>query len=230
MILVEDKLIYIHIPKTGGVSIEDFLLNHYGCKRSIFTLTDGVIPLPINAKNMGWTYYPCMHLPLPSLIKTCSEYNIDNNWKIFSIVRNPYYKFISELFYTTPTGLCYNYHTLPVGQKEMLVNQSIDYYFENLDNINNYHSAHSYPQYKFFENSPINCQIYKFEEGLKNVMVKLGYEVKDFPHRMNIFKERRVPKPDYREVLTPYLVETINNRYAKDFEIFGYEMLDPLDI
>ena len=61
-------------------------------------------------------------------------------------------------------------------------------------------------------------------------MVKLGYEVKDFPHRMNIFKERRVPKPDYREVLTPYLVETINNRYAKDFEIFGYEMLDPLDI
>jgi hypothetical protein len=28
-------------------------------------------------------------------------------------------------------------------------------------------------------------------------------------------------------MLTPYLVETINERYKKDFEIFNYEMLDP---
>jgi hypothetical protein len=31
-------------------------------------------------------------------------------------------------------------------------------------------------------------------------------------------------------MLTPYLVETINNKYSKDFEIFGYEMLDPVNL
>jgi hypothetical protein len=31
-------------------------------------------------------------------------------------------------------------------------------------------------------------------------------------------------------MLTPYLIETINNKYKKDFEIFGYEMLNPNNI
>jgi hypothetical protein len=77
----------------------------------------------------------------------------------------------------------------------------------------------------------LNYQIFKFEEGLENIMVKLGFEVNnDFPHTMDIFTERRIPKPNYKDVLTPYLVEIVNEKYAKDFEVFGYDMLSPLDI
>ena len=39
-----------------------------------------------------------------------------------------------------------------------------------------------------------------------------------------------LPKPNYSKMLTPYLVETINSKYEKDFEIFGYEMLNPNNI
>jgi hypothetical protein len=62
-------------------------------------------------------------------------------------------------------------------------------------------------------------------------MIKLGFEVNDdFPHVLNTFELQQIKKPNYRDVLTPYLVEVVNEKYAKDFEIFGYEMLSPLDI
>jgi hypothetical protein len=31
-------------------------------------------------------------------------------------------------------------------------------------------------------------------------------------------------------MFTPYLIETINTKYKKDFEIFGYDMLNPSNI
>jgi hypothetical protein len=110
MILPNEKIIYIHVPKTGGISVEDFLLKKFNHPRGIFTLTNGVGVLPIHTENRGQSYYPLMHYPLKDIITIGSEFKIDNSWKIFSIVRNPYYKFISELFWFSKTGMDNHYH------------------------------------------------------------------------------------------------------------------------
>ena len=229
MILPEHKLIFIHIPKTGGVSVENFLLKQYNFTRSISTFTHGYGHVHIHTKNKGGSIYPLMHYPLYTLVSANPDIKIDNSWTIFAIVRNPYYKFISELFWEAKTGMCLHYHTLPDSSKKMFLNYAIDLYFNELDAYSNYHSFHSYPQSWFFNHTDLNCQIFKFEEGLPNIMSKLGFEVTNFPHSMNIFEERLIPRPNYKELLTSYLIETINEKYAIDFEEFGYEMLDPLD-
>jgi hypothetical protein len=233
VILPNEKLIYIHIPKTGGISVEDFILGEFGYKRSVLNLTDGVGNLRISTKNDGYdTLYPYMHHTLPQVINIANKINIevDNTWNLFSIVRNPYYKFISELFFVLYTPLPFHYHTLPQVNKTQLVNNSIDEYFAH-PTKNNFHSNHSLPQYKFFEGVDLNYKIFKFEEGLENIMVKLGFEVNNnFPHQLDMFKLHSTPRPNYKDVLTPYLVEIVNEKYAKDFEVFGYDMLSPLDI
>jgi hypothetical protein len=77
----------------------------------------------------------------------------------------------------------------------------------------------------------VNYQIFKFEEGLENIVKKLGLEIKEkFPHLLDIPSYLNLPKPNYSKMLTPHLVETINNKYSKDFKMFGYEMLDPANL
>ena len=235
MILSKEKLIYIHVPKTGGASVEDFLLDTFNYKRSVLNLTDGIGKSFIkNNVNDGFeTLYPLMHYTLSQVIEVASQSNIqvDNSWNLFSIVRNPYYKFLSELFFVGEIPLIHHYHTIPNQiDKDRLVNESIDLYFDSRHNTT-FHSNHSLPQYKFFENVELNYKIFKFEDGLPNIMSKLGFNIEgEFPHRLNMFHILGVPKPNYKDVFTPYLVEVVNERYQKDFEIFGYNMLSPLDI
>lgn len=232
MILPNEKIIFIHIPKTGGASVENFILDKFDYKRSPLNLTDGMGLLNMSSVNDGFQVrYPYMHYTLSQVqtVANKSKYVIDDTWKIFSIVRNPYYKLISELFFVHYTPLPFHYHTLPIENKKDLVDQSVKEYFINDEK--NYHSFHSYPQHKFFENTNLTPQIFKFEEGLENIVGKLGFEVNnDFPHVLNMFHILSTPRPKYKDVLTPYLVEVVNEKYAKDFEVFGYEMLNPLDI
>jgi hypothetical protein len=103
VILPNEKLIYIHIPKTGGISVEDFILGEFGYKRSVLSLTDGIGNLRINSKNDGYdTLYPYMHHTLPQVINIANKTNIevDNTWNLFSIVRNPYYNLFQTIFCT----------------------------------------------------------------------------------------------------------------------------------
>ena len=231
MLLIPEKTIFIHIPKTGGISIEEFFLKEYGYERNEALL--------IHSYTYDWSYnksertsYPTMHLTLPKVVSIAKKNKlvIDDSWLIFSIVRNPYFKFLSELFFQEYTPLKYHYHTLDSKNQKNLINKCIDEYFDDYSKIA-YHGNHSLPQYKFFEDTDINYKIFKFEEGLENIVKKLGFKIKEkFPHFLNIPEIFNLPKPNYSKMLTPYLVETINSKYKKDFEIFGYEMLNPNNI
>jgi len=232
VILPTEKLIFIHIPKTGGASVEDFIIDKLGYERNSLFMTNNLGLLKAH-NGLGLTLFPHMHYPLKDVVKIAnsSKIKVDNSWTIFSIVRNPYYKLISELFFTDLIPLKYHYHSLPENVKDKFFNECLDEYFSNSNYSSNRHSNHSLPQYKFFEGTDLNYKIFKFEEGLENIMIKLGFEVNDdFPHVLNTFELQQIKKPNYRDVLTPYLVEVVNEKYAKDFEIFGYEMLSPLDI
>jgi hypothetical protein len=228
MLLIPEKIIFVHIPKTGGSSVEEFIMSQYGYKRNECLLVHG-FSIDLNAGEGHYVPYPIMHFKLKTILRIAeaNKAQIDNSWTIFSIVRNPYYKFLSELFFQDYTNLKYNYHMLPDNVKSMYLDSCVDEYF-NHKASENYHSYHSLEQYKFFENTNVNYQIFKFEDGLENIVKKLGFKVKNqFPHLLDVSVYADVPKPNYSKMLTPYLVETINTRYKKDFEVFGYEMLDP---
>jgi hypothetical protein len=230
MVLSQEKIIFIHIPKTGGSSIEEYLLNQFGYKRGYFTLTNGLYK-SLNYNRKEFTIYPSMHSTLDVIEIMLKHINIkiDNSWKIFSIVRNPYNRFISELFYTPNLPMLWHYHTLSESDKKHLVNITIDLYFEN-DPAGNNHSNHSIPQYQFFEGTELNCEIFKYEEGFKNILTKLGlYKGDEIPRFLDVFKVHDIPKvKPYEKVYTRKLIQCINEKYEKDFEKYGYQMLDPL--
>jgi len=228
MVLSKEKLIYIHIPKTGGVSIEEFLQSHYGYTRNAFLLNHSYGTYLASNKN-GFTIYPHMHYPLANIIKELNNNNIevDNTWNIFSIVRNPYNKFISALFYAPRNDFKFNYLTLPENQRWYYLNQALDTYI-NSDINYNYHSNHTYPQHKFFEDVELKYKIFKFEDGLENALISLGFDVGGkVKHFLNTSDHVGAKLPSYETMYTKYFIEYINITYAKDFEKFGYEMLDP---
>ena len=230
MVLLNEKIIFIHIPKTGGVSIENFFIKLYEYKRNPLLLNHGY-GLFRNSKDDGFTIYPHMHCTLSQVTQIVKQnkIQIDNTWTIFSIVRNSYFRFISDLFYQEDMPFKYHYHTLPEANKKSFINYWTDKYF-NYDPNLNYHSNHSLPQYKFFENCDLEYKIFKFENGLDNIIKSLGFNLTNpLPRDLDPAIVYNIPKPDYKDLLTKHLVEIINQKYSRDFEEFGYEMLDPLD-
>ncbi len=228
MVLSKEKLIYIHIPKTGGISIEEFIQNVYGYKRNTFLLNHGFGVY--NSYNNGMrTIYPHMHYPLPHVIQELSKSKIevDNTWNIFSIVRNPYDKLLSAMFYDEKLPLKYNYFTLPINQRSYYLDSMLEEYIDSDTNFN-YHSNHTYPQYLFFENIDLKYKIFKFEVGLKNILTELGFDgVDKLKHRLNTFALEGLPKTDYKTMYTSKLIDHVNKIYKQDFELFDYEVLDP---
>ena len=97
MISHEHRCIFIHIPKTGGTSLE-----HYFSKKNNVTFS--------LYSSSADAYYkkPLQHLELDTIItnkeKINNDYNIeidlnDPKLKIITVVRNPYTRIISELFF-----------------------------------------------------------------------------------------------------------------------------------
>ena len=123
--------LFIHIPKTGGTSLEWYLRRRYS--ESLFSKTSNNDILPEKQlQNKA-----LQHIPYQIIEKYHKELNIDvadKSMKIISIVRNPYDKVLSDLFWfkkikdtDTPVDIAncvreylYNFdwdhHTLPQHQ------------------------------------------------------------------------------------------------------------------
>ena len=86
------NLLFIHIPKTGGTSLEKYLSQ----KHNIPLDTKSLYSTPEN----GYKSVSLQHQTYHSLLKKKTNFDIDfNNIKIISIVRNPYERIVSDLFF-----------------------------------------------------------------------------------------------------------------------------------
>lgn len=206
------NFLFIHIPKTGGTSVERYFSSKYNIPLNTKSLY-GFIPNEIRAPLMlqANTF---QHIIYKVLAKNQHLFRIQSlpNFKIYTIVRNPYERMISDLFY---------FKLITTSSKPHDVYVCIIKYLFGTKTYDN----HRLPQHTFIEdkygNIPQNVCILH-TETLNEDMKKFGFEDFDMnanvnPHRQNI--------GSYYDFLNHKSIFIINQIYQKDFLSFGYKMI-----
>jgi hypothetical protein len=198
------NLLLIHIPKTGGSSIEIYISNKFN------------ISLTYNSiySNLYLTYnkHSLQHCTYNELYNDKNNFGINfDNIKIITVVRNPYHRLISDLFYNKLINLDTTKDNIYEQVKYFLVSTE-----EKYDN-------HKLPQYLYLinNNGEIEKDIIIMKTETLNDDMKLnGFD--DFDFNINVTHRNSI---NYLELLNNDSIKLINEYYIKDFELFGYEML-----
>ena len=213
----QPNILFIHIPKIGGRVIEHELASRY--KQSVMDKQIKLEP-PYNKITLQHQYYT-------TLYKFKNKLNINfDNIKIFSIVRNPYDRVISDLFFFNKI----NIHSTSKEVYNVIKNNYLYKDFASLDN-------HNSPQYKYItdENGELikNIKLFKTETldesnyELNNFLgFNINIKIKEFMAKKpgkEIFFINKARISDYSKYLNEESISLINNFYKKDFELFNYE-------
>jgi len=193
----------IHIPKTGGTSLEYYFSNKYNIPLNNNSLFDYLDEETEKNKNINSTL---QHMTYQTIQIHKDFFNVNmTDVEIITIVRNPYERIISDLFW---------YGKITINTTKEEVFNIIEKYLrdEKLDN-------HNIPQYLFI--TDIDKQLIPnikilHTETLTADMVKLGYvdfDVKEFENPN---------KTNYYNYLSPSCIQLINDFYHYDFELFNY--------
>jgi hypothetical protein len=205
------NLLFIHIPKTGGTSVELFLSKHYNIdlnRESLCTRTAGAIEYYEGVSLQHQTY--------STLMREQARFNLClPGMKILTIVRNPYERLVSDLFF---------YHLIKKDSTADFVETVIKKYLYS--GIKYTKDNHVIPQYLFLIDDydadciSINKNIIILkQEKLAKMMHKIGY--KDFNEYKNVSNTENI---NYFKFLSVGSICLINKFYEKDFALFGYKM------
>ena len=196
------KLLFIHIPKTGGSVIEENI--HKKTPETLYSdFTNSLLDFPYNQKSLQQQFYTTIYKFRDKL-----SVNFDNI-KIFSVVRNPYDRIISDLFWSSLIKKDFT-----AGQVYNVIKNNY-LYRDDLDN-------HNEPQYKFIvdENSELikNIKIFRTE-----TLNESNDELSKFVD-LNINIRKEGINKDYSNYLNKDSISLINIFYKKDFELFNYKL------
>lgn len=205
-------LLLIHVPKTGGTSVETYFSKKFNIPLNQASLY-GNIPWVIKQK-LKLNAHTYQHL----VFRTMKRYNrffkiqMQPNLRTIGIVRNPYHRIVSDLFYF---NLIKNNSTPADTHKAIL------HYFAHAKIYDN----HTLPQHQFLvdESNRISPHIQILRtESLSEDMHRIGFKDFNLSLNQNVTKERNKP---YMEYLNAASISIINKQYKRDFEVFGYNMV-----
>lgn len=205
------NILFVHIPKTGGTSVE-----YYFAKKFAIELNNDALYLYDERKNYDLASFESsfQHLTYNQIMRFNKELNINfNNLKIMTIVRNPYERTMSDLFF---------YKKIHVHSSKpevfRIMKEFIESHPKEYDN-------HNLPQYVYVtdndKNLIPNLRILR-TETLTVDMMNMGYD--DF----NIVENYNPVKMNYYNYLNNYSIQLINDVYHYDFVLFGYKKLSHL--
>lgn len=205
------NLLYIHIPKTGGTTIEKYFSKKYKKNRrlNIKNLYSG----NVFNRFSGLFYGSPQHQSLRTLMRFRRRLGISiKNLKIIASVRNPYTRIISDLFHFR----LINHKSTPKQVFNALKRFII---------VRKAYDNHNLPQYTFIINKkgniPKNIKIVK-NENLNQDMAKIGYKGFETIKKKNVGRSH---KTNYYKYLNKDSINLINKVYNKDFKLFSYNKI-----
>jgi hypothetical protein len=203
------NILFIHIPKTGGTSLEKYFSKKYNIPlnyKSLFSILPDNFKIPNNFNrnihlqhqtyNILFNYKDHLHINF-------------NNLQIITIVRNPYDRIISDLFY---------FKLITVKNTP---NEVYNIMFQYLHNHKIRRDNHKIPQHLFVINMKgrqINNLIILKTETLTDDMKRHGYHDFNFKENVNSCEKK------YDKYLNYNSIKLINNVYKEDFTFFNYQM------
>jgi hypothetical protein len=192
----EIELLFIHIPKTGGTSLENYLKKTY--KETLFSgYGNNILPEDDLQKNS------LQHQTYSTIYKyrDILEVDFNSNLKVLTIVRDPYDRIISDLFFLV---LINRNDTC-----ETVYNIIKDYLYKDC------YDNHNIPQYKFITDSN--------EELIENIKIfkteTLTQDINNYGFTDYIGRKSNIIHSNY---LNNDSIQLINIFYKKDFELFNY--------
>jgi hypothetical protein len=200
------NLLLLHIPKTGGTSLQYYFRNKYGILLNRYSLYT-------YQKHEFFEGISFQHQTYKSIKENRTYFNVDfDNLEIISVVRNPYHRIISDMLFVKMISE----DTTP----DEVLNKLKDEYLPNM--YNSEHDNHRIPQYMFLLNENYellkNVTILK-TETLSEDMKKIGYvDFENHHYKTSIHR-------DYMDFLNEMSINLINKYYEKDFQYFDYKML-----
>jgi hypothetical protein len=194
----ELNILLVHIPKTGGSSVERFFAEkNEGRQRLLSRHGNNLIPDPELQK------FSLQHQFYSNLYAYRDELGIDfnSNLRVLAIVRNPYHRLISGLRWRRMIG--------PESSREEIYRAATEYVNHvNLDN-------HNVPQFRFVTDS--NGVLYQQIEIFRTETLTAQMRAHGFVDYMG-----RETANVYWNCYSRELVELVNDFYQKDFGFFDY--------
>ena len=212
-------VLYIHIPKTGGTTIEKYFVKKYHAH------------MTLREFDLSFSKVSLQHQTLATLCDATEKFGIDmEKSRIFASVRNPYTRLISHLYFK---------HRITNSMTPSQVEHVVRGVFTAYDIDNHIYDNHLLPQHLFVSNNTgLHVSIVK-QENLAEDMKGLGFPDFDAQpralvtmiHKKSLFhnrplrKQKQTPAPNYFQQINMNTVNIINKYYKEDFSQFGYTMI-----
>lgn len=196
----DKKVLFIHIPKTGGTSITV----------SINSLCETKI-IENNKLHLG------SHAIFSDLVDL--GFNKDDFDYIFAVVRNPYTRMESKYFYDMRN---YSYKPWLEANPNSIMPKFSEWIINGLNTYSKHRkhsSSHFIPQHEFLNDPIVGIDVFKFEEGVDTILQKVSEKfgiILPLEHRLNTTK--------FPIEWTSDCIDAVNKVYETDFIKFNYDM------
>lgn len=202
MIIPEKKILFVHIPKTGGQSVTKYLLQNLGEKTNLKNSKYGLIN---NKKSKIEGPYHFHHLLLREYKSLGLVKNIDDYFKI-SVVRNPYSRFVSAFYFN---NLQDKFSYTDVLKQLPFEDKNLDLYRMFI------------PQVDYLKiGGKIKIDKLFYQENLKELF---NFFNNEYMMKGNYYTN--ISKTTEQKPLTKKDIILINQLYFVDFREFGYKMI-----
>lgn len=196
------NLLFIHVPKTGGTTLES-LLGEKSCRSLYSGFTNNVLPPEMRKQSLQHLTYLQIYE-----YKDILKVPFDEKLKLWTIVRNPYTRTVSDLFF---------FNKINKNTSQQQVHNVLKSYVhdKNLDN-------HNLPQYHFLidqSGALIKNLVIMRKESLNQDLLENGVQNNK---KLQVGKET---ENNYMKYLNRDSLDIINQFYSKDFELFNYEKI-----
>lgn len=211
------KLIFVHIPRTGGTTVE-YICGIHG------RVVGGGKP-----QNNVWWGGNTQHYTVSQMIKKLGKEKY-KTYTSFSITRNPYDRLVS---------IWKRFHK--IKRLNLNFEQFVDKYMKSGAGDIGTHLKHQY-KYLTFEGKLCVDKLFKLENysEVTDFLKEKGYtqdSVKQKDGRkFELYHENGDPrkfngvlrdKESFMDYYNRSTLEKVNKHYAKDFELLGYDIIDP---